>query len=93
MTEHADFLVYPVIVSKFTDDGEYFVVTSPNIPGMVTQGDSFVEAVYWAQDAIATMLEGRDYPEAVDPTSWVLDDNQNLAFVSIDMNTWLANKA
>lgn len=92
MADHSDFLVYPVIVSHFSDDGEYFVVTSPNIPGMVTQGDSFVDAVYWAQDAIATMLEDRDYPDAVDPSSWVLEDNQRLAFVSIDMATWMAHK-
>lgn len=33
-------LMYPVIVSEHNDDGHYYVVTSPNIKGMVTQGDT-----------------------------------------------------
>lgn len=61
-------LIYPVIISEFNDDGHYFVVTSPNIKGMVTQGDTAEEAIYWAEDAIATMLDGTEYPEPQDPS-------------------------
>ena len=37
-------LIYPVIISEYHDDGHYYVATSPHIPGMVTQGDTFSEA-------------------------------------------------
>lgn len=36
-----DVLNYPVILTEYTDDGHYYVVTSPNIPGMVTDGKNY----------------------------------------------------
>lgn len=38
------------------EEGGY-VVTVPKLPGLVTEGDSFEEAVLMAQDAIAGYLE------------------------------------
>ena len=55
-------IVYPITVSEYDDDGHYFVATFPNIPGMVIQGDTLSEVAYWAEDAIATMIAGADYP-------------------------------
>ncbi|MCM6765244.1 type II toxin-antitoxin system HicB family antitoxin [Weissella paramesenteroides] len=82
-------LIYPVIISEFNDDGHYFVVTSPNIKGMVTQGDTAEEAIYWAEDAIATMLNGSEYPAPQDPSNWEIKDNERIVYVSVDMTAWL----
>lgn len=96
MSDNSDFseqikrniLIYPVIVSEMNDDGHYYLVTSPNIPAMVTQGDTFSDAVYWSADAIATVIEGETYPEPVDPSNWTLNDNDKLVYVTVDMKRW-----
>lgn len=90
--EH-NLLIYPIIISKFTDDGEYFVATSPNIPGMVTQGDTMVDAAYWSIDAISTMMEDEDYPKPVDPSNWELNDNQLIVYVPVYMSKWIQNNS
>ncbi|MCH4009916.1 type II toxin-antitoxin system HicB family antitoxin [Companilactobacillus sp.] len=90
--EH-NLLIYPIIISKFTDDSEYFVATSPIIPGMVTQGDTMADAAYWSIDAIATMMEDEDYPKSVDPSNWELNDNQIIVYVPVDMNKWIQNNS
>lgn len=82
-------IVYPIIVSEYDDDGHYFVATSPNIPGMVTQGDTLSDVVYWAEDAIATMIAGEEYPTPQDPTDWPLKKNERVVFVSVNMVQWL----
>lgn len=87
-------LVYPVIISEFHDDGHYYVATSPNIPGMVTQGETFSDAAYWAEDAIATMLEDEtEYPQVADPQAWKLKDNEKIVYVAVDMDKWLAKNS
>lgn len=78
-------LTYPAIISEYDDDGHYFVVTSPNIQGMVTQGDTLSDAEYRAKDALATMLEGEtEFPQVQDPVEWNLKDNQRVIYISID---------
>lgn len=63
-----DKLIYPIIAQENNDeDGHYFVGFSPNVLGMVTQGDTLVELVDNAEDAIATMLDGEAYPEVQNP--------------------------
>jgi len=82
-------LVYPIIATEFNDDGHYYVATSPNINGMVTQGDTLADLAYQAEDAIATMLDGETYPEPQDPSEWKLDSNQRIIYISVDMDKWL----
>ena len=83
-------LIYPVIISEYHDDGHYYVATSPNIPGMVTQGDTFSDAAYWAEDAITTMLDGQaSYPKVQDPRSWDLKSNDRLVYITVDLDKWL----
>ncbi|PAK77516.1 type II toxin-antitoxin system HicB family antitoxin [Lentilactobacillus parakefiri] len=84
-------LIYLIIVEEFNDDdGHYFVATSPNIPGMVTQGDSLADVAYWAEDAIGTMLEDQhEYPAPQDPTKWQLNPHQKLIYVTVDMKKLL----
>lgn len=86
-------LVYPVIFSEFNDDGHYFTVTSPNIEGMVTQGDTRAKAATEAIDAIATMLDGAAYPEPQDLSGWALNDNESIVYITVDMAQWYREKA
>lgn len=84
-----DILTYPVILTEYTDDGHYYVVTSPNILGMVTDGKNITETITHAKDAMATMLDGIDYPAVQDPKLWKLKDNQEVAWVTVNMTKWL----
>ncbi len=46
-------LAYP---AKFTPEGKGFVVTFPDIPEAITEGDSAQEAMEYAVDALETVL-------------------------------------
>ena len=46
---------YPVHLEPAEEGG--FVVTFPDIPEAITEGDDETEALVWAQDALETMLE------------------------------------
>lgn len=53
-------------------DNEGFVVTFRDVPEAITQGDTFLEAVEMAQDALRTAMEfyderGEDYPKPSAP--------------------------
>lgn len=85
-------LVYPVIFSEFNDDGHYFTITSPNLPGMITQGDTLTDAKIEAVDAIATILDGNDYPQRQDSTHWKLESNQQVHLITVDMEAWYHEK-
>lgn len=84
-------IVYPVIIKEYNDgDGHYFVATSPNIKGMVTQGSTLNEAAYFSEDAIATMIsDEKNYPAPMDPTEWKLAEDEKVVFVSVNMTQWL----
>lgn len=87
-------LVYPTIFHEANDeDGHYFTVTSPNVPGMVTEGVTRAVAAEQAVDAIATMLDGEDYPAPVDPSDWVLESGDSLVYVTVNMTQWYREKA
>ncbi|MFC6165655.1 type II toxin-antitoxin system HicB family antitoxin [Lactiplantibacillus dongliensis] len=87
-------VVYPIIAEAFNDeDGHYYVASSPNLPGMVTQGDTLNELAVQAEDAIATILEAGHYPEVQDPADWKLNDNERVMFIAVDMQQYLAEKA
>ena len=83
-----EILAYPVILTEYNDDGHYYVVTSPNIKGMVTDGDTIAEALYHAKDAMATMLDGTNYPKTQDPKRWELKGNQQVSWVTVNMTKW-----
>jgi len=83
-------LIYPIIATEYNDeDGHYFVGHSPNIPGMVAQGDTLIDLVAQAEDAMATMLAGKAYPKVQDVTKWSLQENEHVIYVSVDMNAWI----
>ena len=62
------FITYPAV---FTQDYDYggFVVTFPDFPEAITQGDNFEEAIIMAMDALESTLEiyqetSKDIPKA-----------------------------
>lgn len=89
-----DKLTYPIIAQENNDeDGHYFVGFSPNVPGMVTQGDTLVELVDNAEDAIATMLDGEAYPEVQNPKKWHLQDNESVVYITVNMAAWIGRNS
>lgn len=85
-----DLLTYPVIVTECNDEaGHYYGVSSPNIPGMVTDGKTLTDAIIHAEDAIATMISDTDYPTVQDPTKWQLDEHDSIMWVTVNMAKWL----
>lgn len=90
-----EILVYPTVFHEINDeDGHYFGVDSPNIPGMVTEGNTRAEAAEQAVDAIATMLDGESsYPEAQDTSDWILEPNESIVYITVNMTQWLRAKA
>lgn len=88
--KNQDIVTYPVVLTECNDEtGHYYVVTSPNIQGMVTDGETIAEALYNAQDAMATMLANGERPEVQDPRKWELDKTQQTSWVSVNMTRWL----
>lgn len=93
MATQDEILVYPTIFAEQNDeDGHYFVVTSPNISGMVTEGDTRSKAMAEAVDAIATMLDGEQYPAPQETSDWLLTDNESIVYVSVNMTRWYQEK-
>lgn len=86
-----DIATYPVLLTEYNDEsGHYYVVTSPNIPGMVTDGETIPDALYNAKDALATMLANKkERPEVQDPRTWDLEKGQQTSWVSVNMTRWL----
>ncbi len=82
-----DIATYPVVLTEYNDEsGHYYVVTSPNIQGMVTDGETIPEALENAKDALATMLANElERPEVQDPREWTLDKGQQTSWVSVNM--------
>lgn len=83
-------VVYPVVAKEYNDeDGHYYVITTPNIPGVVTQGDTLDQVALNAEDAIASMIsDQKDYPKPEDPTKWKLNDDEKIVYISVNMTQW-----
>lgn len=80
--------LYPVIAKEFNDkDGHYFVVTSPNIQGMIAEGDTLEEAIDEASFDIADWFKVKGKIAKVqDPTAWKLEDNESIVYVQVDLS-------
>lgn len=91
MPNKKDIATYPILLTEYTDEtGHYYVVTSPNIQGMVTDGETIPEALNNAKDALATMLANTSTrPEVQDPKKWNLEPNQQISWISVNMPSWV----
>ena len=50
-------VLYPVIAKEYKDDGHYYIVTFPNIQGMVVEGNTLEDAIEGASYDIADWFE------------------------------------
>lgn len=77
-------LLYPAI---FTTDGDYIMVTFPDVPEAITQGENLQEAYDMALEVLGFALEDYDtYPVASQPADIKLDDPQSsVVLIAIDM--------
>lgn len=84
-------IYYPIIVEEVNDeDGHYFVATSPNIKGMVTDGDTFEEVSNNAIDAIETVIDGEQHiPEPVEPGKLNIKANEKIVYVPVSPYKWI----
>lgn len=78
---------YPLILTEYNDKlGHYYVVTSPNIQGLVTDGKTIAEALYMADDAIKLLLDGEKYPKVQNPNNWQLKKDQKIYWVTVKLS-------
>ncbi|MBZ1502627.1 type II toxin-antitoxin system HicB family antitoxin [Leuconostoc mesenteroides] len=71
---------YPVIATAHKN---IVTVSSPNIPGMHTEGKTSLSALVNAIDAIEIMLEGEKAPDVMDVRDWQIKSNQIILFVPV----------
>lgn len=83
-------VLYPVIAKEYNDeDGHYFVVTSPNVQGMVVEGKSLEEAVKEAADDITGWFVAKGKVENVqDPTKWKLEKDEQIVYVPVNLSNF-----
>lgn len=82
--------LYPVIAKEYNDeDGHYFVITSPNIQGMVVEGETLDEAVEEASYDIADWFEAKGKVEEFQDSSiWELTDNEKIVYVPVSLDNF-----
>lgn len=82
-------VLYPVIAKEYNDDGHYFVVTSPNVQGMIVEGDTLEEAIEEASFDIADWFEVKGKIERVaDPLKWHLEKDEKLVYVPVNLTNF-----
>lgn len=59
----------PIVLEPQPEGG--YVVTSPLVPELITEGDTVEEALANAQDAISALIEAWDILPGVTPPPWV----------------------
>jgi predicted RNase H-like HicB family nuclease len=74
---------FPVIVTEHKQE-DYYTASSPNIPELNVQGNTFQEAVYQAEDELKDLVKDKEFPESLDPDGLNLDDDDTVVFIDID---------
>lgn len=85
-------LTYPAIFESLGDRPGY-VVTVPDLPGCVTEGDSLADAILMAQDAASGWVldeleDGNPAPRASDLSDLHTEENQFISLLVLDMDTY-----
>lgn len=81
---------YPAVFEEDTENGGYGVFV-PDIPGCISQGETFDEAVEMLQEAMGMMLEDypRDhYPTPSKPDTITLEGSQFVTVVAFDQTAY-----
>lgn len=81
-------LVYPAL---FTQDGDYILVTFPDIPEAVTQGKDIQEAFEMATEVLGFALEDyKEYPKPTPPSDLKEQfPDSYIALIQIDMLAYM----
>lgn len=85
-------LTYPAVFSP-CDSGVGYVVTVPDLPGCVTQGDSLSDAILMGQDAasgwiLIALEEGEKLPKASTQDSLSLKPGEFASYLVLDMDSY-----
>lgn len=82
-------VLYPVIAKEYNDDGHYYIVTSPNVQGMVVEGDTLEDAIEEASYDIADWFEVKGkIDDVVDSSDWNLDKDEKLVYVPVSLTNF-----
>lgn len=82
-------VLYPVIAKEYNDDGHYYIVTSPNIQGMIVEGDTLEEAIEEASYDIADWFEVKGkIDDVVAPSNWHIEKNEKLVYVPVSLTNF-----
>lgn len=85
-------VLYPVIAKEYNDDGHYYIVTSPNVQGMVVEGDTLEDAIEEASYDIADWFEVKGkIDDVVDSSDWNLDKDEKLVYVPVSLTNFTKN--
>lgn len=80
-------LTWPIVIDKRHDGSDYYLVYTPGYDFM-TQGDTIDDAIYNAQDALASLAAIYQHEPTPDPRSWKLHGNEFVTWISIDIEGW-----
>lgn len=82
-------VLYPVIAKEYKDGGHYYVVTSPNVQGMVVEGNTLGEAIKETSYDIADWFEVKGKIEkADDPSDWHLEKDEKIVYVPVNLTNF-----
>lgn len=87
-------LVYPIILTPYENHSGGYVVTAPDMPGLVTGGDTLAEALDMARDAacgwvLTELEEGRHEPHASNIADVKPDRPDGIVtLISLDMDSY-----
>lgn len=83
-------VLYPVIAKEYNDeDGRYYVITSPNVQGLVVEGDTLDKAVEEASEDIADWFEvKKEIAPVDDPAQWNLEKDERIVYVPVNLSNY-----
>lgn len=70
-------IIYPAIIKK--DKGDHYLVTFPDLPEAITEGDTLEEALFNASEVLTLTLEGRAEEEMDIPTPSIIKEAYEIA--------------
>lgn len=78
---------YPAILKRYEEnDQTYFVITSPNVQGMVVEANTKKEAIREAESDLLDWFKVKgEVAEVMDTSNWQLKDNEELIYLSVNL--------
>lgn len=87
-------IVYPAVFTE-SEEGKYFAIF-PDLPGCFTQGETFNETFFKAQEALAIYLQQND--SEINPPSDItkiqeIEPNRTVQLIAIDANSYIVKSS